>query len=369
MTINNTLTLKTAQGSFVFSGAEVPEKISFGGEQMLNTHKMVGGLRVVDAMGADDAPLSWSGVFLGSADTSQKPLATAASASGRARFLDYLRSSGQTCTLTWGDFSYIVVVAKFTADYKKPYWIPFSISCEIVQDKTKAVTTITAATPATALAQDASAMTQLGGTLGNATLSGLVANATAALSAVTGAAKPIANGLVSLSAAGGSAPLGALPGALSIAQNGSISSAITAQLGSAITQAQGAVAALQGAVAGLKATATTAIAAIPSIGGINLAAPATGSIAAQASALVAQATAAVQLTALSQLGDIAARVQANLALVANPAGNKQITTGGGNLYQLATQTYGDAARWTDIAQASGLSDPMTPGFNTLTVPA
>ena len=77
----------------------------------------------------------------------------------------------------------------------------------------------------------------------------------------------------------------------------------------------------------------------------------------------------MQLTALSQLGDIAARVQANLALVANPAGNKQITTGGGNLYQLATQTYGDATRWTDIAQASGLSDPMTPGFNALTVPA
>jgi len=364
MTTNNTLTLKTSQGSFVFSGAEVPEKISFGGEQMLNTHKMVGGLRVVDAMGGDDAPLSWSGIFLGSADASKAPLPTAATASGRARFLDYLRSSGQTCALTWGDFSYIVVVAKFTADYKKPYWIPFSISCEIVQDRTKAVTTITAVaptSPTTALAQDASAMTQLGGTLGNATLSGLVAGATAALSAVTGAAKPIANGLVSLTASGGSA----LPGALSIAQSGSISSAITAPLGSAITQAQGAVAALQGTVSGLKATATAAIAAIPAIGGINLAVP----VSAQAQALVAQATAAVQLTALSQLGDIAARVQANLALVANPAGNKQITTGGGNLYQLATQTYGDATRWTDIAQASGLSDPMTPGFNALTVPA
>ena len=108
-----TLTLKTASGSFIFSGPEVPEKISIGGDQMLNTHKLVGGVRIVDAMGPDDQSLSWSGWFL------------YGNATARARFLDNIRRQGLPCTLTWDMFSYQVVISRFTADYEKHYKMPF----------------------------------------------------------------------------------------------------------------------------------------------------------------------------------------------------------------------------------------------------
>jgi len=45
-----------------------------------------------------------------------------------------------------------------------------------------------------------------------------------------------------------------------------------------------------------------------------------------------------------------------------------ITVVGGNLFQIATQAYGDATRWTDIARANGLSDPQLSGTLTLTLP-
>ena len=152
-----TLTLTTAQGDFVFAGAEVPEKIAIGGEQMLTTHKLVGGLRVVDAMGPDDAALSWSGWFLGSADATGD-LPDNSTATGRARFLDYVRRSGLPCTLTWGEFSYLVVVSKFSADYEKPYKVPFQITCEVVQDQTQDVTSVAGSSPADAINQDAATL-------------------------------------------------------------------------------------------------------------------------------------------------------------------------------------------------------------------
>ena len=360
-----TLALTTPQGAFVFSGAEVPEKITFGGDQMLAVHKLVGGLRVVDAMGPDDHALSWSGWFLGSAnaaDPQAGALPDARSATGRARFLDAVRRSGLLCTLAWGDFSYQVVVSKFTADYEKPYKVPFSIRCEVVQDRTRSAASAALASPSDALNGDASTLTTLASQVGDATLSGLAADAAGALSAVTGAAKPIANGLVNLGAAADTA--GVAASSVSSALSATINSSVTSALTGAISQASGALGSLQGYVSGQIAAAAAAVAAVPVIGALNP----LQSVAQQAAAMTAQAGAAAQLSSLQQIADVAARVQANLALVTDPGGNKQATTGGGNLYAAAAQAYGDATRWTDIAQASGLSDPMTPGFNTITIP-
>jgi hypothetical protein len=335
------LVLTTPHGRFEFSGAEVPEQINFGGAQMPCTLKMIGGLRVVDAMGADDAPISWSGILLSDAATS------------RARMLDGIRRSGQVCTLTWGVFQYSVIVSQFKADFKKPYWIPFSLTCEVICDATQSNNEPSSATPADAIKKDAAIMTQHAAEIADTNLSGLVSSVNAALSAVTNAVQPIANGLQSLSAA--------VKEVGEVGQISTISSAASAAIG-AVTAP---LAALKTGVQAMIANAEITVAAVSSLGKIDPAQP----VAAQLGGLIAQCNAAVQLPALRELSCVASRMQANVALIANPIANNQQLTGGGNLYQIASQTYGDATRWTDIAQASSIADPMMTGFNTITVPA
>lgn len=116
---------------FIFSGMEIPGHITFGGKQKLHVHEFVGGARVVDAMGHSDMPLQWSGYLLGS------------NALARARFLDYLRSSGTPATLTWSELSYQVVVEDFSADFERSYNLPYRISLIVVKDPAHPVTPIT----------------------------------------------------------------------------------------------------------------------------------------------------------------------------------------------------------------------------------
>lgn len=47
----------------------------------------------------------------------------------------------------------------------------------------------------------------------------------------------------------------------------------------------------------------------------------------------------------------------NINLIQKGAQGKVITVSNANLYQLAAQYYGDATKWTSIAQANGLNDP------------
>ncbi|WP_457817503.1 hypothetical protein, partial [Staphylococcus aureus] len=76
---------------------EIPEKIPFGGEQHLVTHKLVGGKRNVQSMGADPAPITWSGLFRG------------ATARDRARYVNTLNDAGKALDLIWDEFFYRVV--------------------------------------------------------------------------------------------------------------------------------------------------------------------------------------------------------------------------------------------------------------------
>ena len=100
---------------------EVPDKLTWGGTQMLAVHKLIGGQRVIDAMGQDDRTLDWGGLMRGS------------SAVQRARQLDALRVSGARQVLTWADFTYTVVVQSFEADYtRQGYRVPYRISCIII---------------------------------------------------------------------------------------------------------------------------------------------------------------------------------------------------------------------------------------------
>lgn len=128
-------------GPVAFAGFELPSSITLGGKQRLAIHKLPGGLRIIDALGADPADLAWSGIFTGP------------DAADRARILDTLRIAGFELLLVWDAFLYTVVIESFQADYRSPWWIPYRLSCSVVRDEAAALVA-TAISLAPAVAAD-----------------------------------------------------------------------------------------------------------------------------------------------------------------------------------------------------------------------
>ncbi len=114
-------------GPVTFHGFELPARISFGGAQRLAVHRLPGGARVIDAMGPDEAPIVWSGAFAG------------ADAADRARLLDLLRAGGLPLPLAWDAFAYLVVIARFEAQYEHPNWVPYRIECMVLLDEAQVI--------------------------------------------------------------------------------------------------------------------------------------------------------------------------------------------------------------------------------------
>ena len=101
---------------------QTPSEMPMPSTQMLNKHLMVGGQRQIDAMGPDPLALSWKGLSRG-----------LYAGTNMAR-LKALCISGQTVPLTWNAFFYSVIVASFTAVYKRPNEWEYDICCEVVTD-------------------------------------------------------------------------------------------------------------------------------------------------------------------------------------------------------------------------------------------
>jgi len=133
-------------GAVSFQDFELPGRIRFGGSQRLVVHKLPGGMRVIDAMGRDDADVTWSGAFSGS------------DAADRALAIDLMRAQGGTWTLTWNELCYLVVIGSFEATYQYSNWIPYRISCTVVQDLSQAPA-VTAVALATSVLNDLGAVT------------------------------------------------------------------------------------------------------------------------------------------------------------------------------------------------------------------
>ena len=109
-------------GGVAFDDFEVPGRMVFGGAQQLAVHRLIGGVRVIDAMGRDDSAVRWSGVFSGS------------DAGARARMLDAMRAAGGQLNLAWDAFCYTVIIERLDLDFRNPWWIPYHISCAVVMD-------------------------------------------------------------------------------------------------------------------------------------------------------------------------------------------------------------------------------------------
>ena len=107
-------------GPVLFQDFEVPERVRFGGKQRLAVHVLPGGGRVVDAMGADEGPIAWSGVFSGPG------------AGDRAAMIDGMRRAGGALALSWSGSRYTVVIEAFEADAVNPAWIPYRLSACVI---------------------------------------------------------------------------------------------------------------------------------------------------------------------------------------------------------------------------------------------
>ncbi len=110
-------------GPVAFAGFELPSSITVGGRQRLAIHRLPGGIRIIDALGADPADINFSGIFTGP------------DAADRARLLDALRVAGAPLPLAWDAFIYTVIVESFEADYRSPWWIPYRLSCTVLRDE------------------------------------------------------------------------------------------------------------------------------------------------------------------------------------------------------------------------------------------
>ena len=110
-------------GPILFQDFEVPERVRWGGGQTLSVHRLPGGVRVIDALGRNDAEITWTGVFSGG------------DATLRARALDLMRTQGEAWPLTWDWFFYTVVISRFEAEFARSSWIPYRIACTVVRDE------------------------------------------------------------------------------------------------------------------------------------------------------------------------------------------------------------------------------------------
>lgn len=309
---------KLVLGSFVFSAMEIPESILFGGAQRLVTHKLPGGARVVQAMGRDDAPLAWSGLFLGD------------QARDRALYVDYLRVQGKPLKLTWDQFQYTVVIESFNCAFERFYKLPYQISCMVVSDDAAPTETYALNGYDAAILGDNTLAQSLGASIGDGTLSGLLGTMDTAIRSV---------------------------------------SSFAAQAQSAINGILAPVAAVQSRVAYLIGTTTNTINNVATLGGLLP----NSSLAQKASRLTSQLTSATQLPLLSQLASVSGRITSNLTAINGSAGNsggafRTIQAAGGTLFDMAAKVYGDATKWTALAKANNMTDPNIAVVGPLNVP-
>ncbi len=177
--------IRLTLGPVCFTGFEVPEQVAFGGAQRLAVHELPGGARVVDAMGRQDAQITWSGAFSGP------------DAADRARVLDALRVAGLPLPLSWDAFFYTVVIAELRAEYSTPWWIPFRLTCTVVQDKAAELVAVVASL-ATSLAGDlaqAGAFTDVSVATTALGVDGATTPNTAGYAGATGALQQVRGGL------------------------------------------------------------------------------------------------------------------------------------------------------------------------------
>jgi hypothetical protein len=307
MTPTTTLTL----GDFAFGRFEIPETIPFGGDQRLVVHELIGGKRVIDAMGYVPTDINWSGWLVG------------AEASSRAFELEGMAQDGVARDLSWAGFLYSVVIKSVHCDYRNFARISYQIALEVSAD----LTTATGLTNAQNSVDDliaADLATSNGLASGFGSLSGIMGTLNSAISAVSSFA-------------------------------GAAQSTLNTVLGP--------IAAVQSQVGILINAADATIRNVTTLGGLLPNNP----VAQMAYGLTSQITAVTDQATLVNLNATLGRMQNNIGTITS--GNKTLSMVSGDLYHVAATQYGDPMGFTAILNANNLTDPQITGLATIKIPA
>jgi hypothetical protein len=112
-------------GGFTFSGWGVPERVNGGGRQRVAIHRLIGGARVIDAMGWDADQLRFGGRMRGAA------------ASVSVRLLETLARVGVPVVFSYWTNRYQVIVSRFSWQFERYYEIGYDLTLEVLADLTQ----------------------------------------------------------------------------------------------------------------------------------------------------------------------------------------------------------------------------------------
>lgn len=308
---DTTLTL----GDFTFEGLEIPESITAGGAQQLVTHQLVGGARVIDAMGRGDRDLEWSGYLMGPA------------ALERARYLDTLRVNAPALLLSWSKLRFTVVIAEFEWTFERWYHLQYKIRCTVIEDLNAPVKrVVTNEELNQAIAEDLEKAKELGAEVDDSILS-------SALNSIDTAIKAVSD--------------------FATATQETIDAVLTP------------IVAAQQRVETLIAGANNFVQNVTTLGGILPNNPISQAV----TKISGQAANYLQLGNLYTLQSTLGRLDVGLSQVAGLGTTVQsLKVAGGDLFTVAKDLYGDARKWTGLAEANGITDPVLTGVTELKVP-
>jgi hypothetical protein len=302
-------------GDFEFLDFEVPERIAIPGRQKTVLHQMIGGKRTVDVLGIEYDPLSWSGIITGS------------QSGDRVSALERMRDAGEQLTLTLDNYSFTVVISSFTPVYEFIYRRPFTIEVAIVSNNASPLK-VDALTGALQGLIDS----DVGKSLGLADIID-VDSVTSAVTTVQSAVKEVTD----------------------------FAHATVEQVQSVVRPIVAAQVMIQQQIGQLESAAND----ITTLGGLVPGNPILKTI----SNLLSQADQSTKIPALYNLQSVLGRLNKNVNSGQTADGVRSVTLSGGNLYQVASDQYGDASLWSSIASANNLTDPQLTGINTLTIPS
>lgn len=302
-------------GDFEFLDFEVPERIAIPGRQKTVLHQMIGGKRTIDVLGIEYDPLSWSGIITGS------------QSGDRVSALERMRDAGEQLTLTLDNYSFTVVITSFTPVYEFIYRRPFTIEVAIVSNNASPLKV-----DALTGALQGLINSDIGKCLGLADIID-VDSVTSAVTTVQSAVKEVTD----------------------------FAHATVEQVQSVVRPIVAAQVIIQQQIGQLESAAND----ITTLGGLVPGNPISKTI----SNLLSQADQSTKIPALYNLQSVLGRLNKNVNSGQTADGVRSVTLSGGNLYQVASDQYGDASLWSSIASANNLTDPQLTGINTLTIPS
>lgn len=300
---------------FEFMDFEVPERIAISGRQKTVQHQLIGGRRVIDVLGTEYEPLTWSGIITGS------------QAGERVGALERMRDAGHPVLLTLDDYRFTVVITSFSPVYEYVWRRPYTIEVAVVKNE---------GAPNKGDVLTGALRVLIDSDLGRALGLSKIIN----IDAVTETVQHLHQ---------------------VVKQVSDFAHATVEQAQAVVRPLIAARNIIHHELALLEAAARD----ITSLGGLVPGNPVSRTV----SNLLLQLDHATRIPALYHLQDVLGRLHKNVKAGQSAAGIKAVTLSGGNLYQVASEQYGDASLWTSVADANDLADPQLSGIHTLKIPA